>query len=74
MPDFDDDGKIWVRGSVSPEYGVRVGTSFFIIGKELIYFSILLYRFNHHFPYSIFYPFNSSLFVVGGEGGIDHER
>ncbi len=34
MPDFDDHGKIWVPGSVSPEYGVRVGTSFFIIGKE----------------------------------------
>ncbi len=34
MPDFDDDGKIWVPGSVRPEYGVRVGTSYFIIGKE----------------------------------------
>ncbi|HAX45758.1 MAG TPA: hypothetical protein DCX78_02880 [Nitrospina sp.] len=34
MPDFDDDGKIWVRGSVRPEYGVRVGDLYFITGME----------------------------------------
>lgn len=34
MSDIDDDGKIWLRGSVRPEYGVRVGELYFIIGKE----------------------------------------
>ena len=34
MPDIDDDGKIWLRGSARPEYGVRVGESYFVTGKE----------------------------------------
>ena len=29
-----DDGKIWLRGSARPEYGVRVGKVYFITGKE----------------------------------------
>ena len=29
-----DDGKIWLRGSSRPEYGVRIGKVYFITGKE----------------------------------------
>ena len=34
MSDIDDDGKIWLRGSARPEYGVRIGERYFVIGKE----------------------------------------
>ena len=34
MLNIDDDGKIWLRGSSRPEYGVRVGGLYFITGKE----------------------------------------
>ena len=34
MPDIDDDGKIWLRGSARPEYGVRVGLLYFVPGKK----------------------------------------
>lgn len=34
MPEIDDTGTIWIRGRVRPEYGVRVGESYFITGKE----------------------------------------
>ena len=34
MKNIDDEGKIWLKGSVKPEYGVRVGNLYFIIGKE----------------------------------------
>ena len=34
MSDIDDNGKIWLRGSTRPEYGVRVGKLYFVIGKE----------------------------------------
>ena len=33
MSDIDDDGKIWLQGNVKPEYGVRIGESYFILGK-----------------------------------------
>ena len=34
MKIIDDEGKIWLKGSVKPEYGVRVGNLYFITGKE----------------------------------------
>ena len=34
MENIDDEGKIWLKGSVKPEYGVRVGNLYFITGKE----------------------------------------
>ena len=34
MSDIDDDGKIWLRGSARPEYGVRIGERYFVTGKE----------------------------------------
>ena len=34
MLDIDDDGKIWLRGYAKPDYGVRVGELYFVIGKE----------------------------------------
>ena len=34
MKNIDDEGKIWLKGSVKPEYGVRVGNLYFITGKE----------------------------------------
>ena len=34
MENIDDEGKIWLKGSVKPEYGVRVGDLYFITGKE----------------------------------------
>ena len=32
--DVDDNGKIWLRGSIKPEYGVRVGELYFITGID----------------------------------------
>ena len=29
-----DDGKIWLRGSTKPEYGIRVGELYFVPGKK----------------------------------------
>ena len=34
MLDIDDDGKIWLRGCAKPDYGIRIGTLYFVIGKE----------------------------------------
>ena len=34
MKIINDKGKIWLKGSVKPEYGVRVGDLYFITGKE----------------------------------------
>ena len=34
MLEIEDDGKIWLQGTFSPEYGVRVGGLFFVIGKN----------------------------------------
>ena len=34
MKNIDDEGKIWLKGSEKPEYGVRVGNLYFITGKE----------------------------------------
>lgn len=34
MPTIDDDGKIWIRGTVRPEYGVRVKNRYFVTGGE----------------------------------------
>ena len=33
MSAIDDDGKIWLRGSAMPEYGVRIGKRYFVTGK-----------------------------------------
>ena len=33
MRNINDSGKIWLRGSVRPEYGVRVGDNFFVVGE-----------------------------------------
>jgi len=32
MRNINDSGKIWLRGSVRPEYGVRVGDNYFVVG------------------------------------------
>ena len=33
MRKINDSGKIWLRGSVRPEYGVRVGENYFVVGE-----------------------------------------
>jgi len=33
MQNINDSGKIWLRGSVRPEYGVRVGDNYFVVGE-----------------------------------------
>ena len=33
MRNINDSGKIWLRGSVRPEYGVRVGDNYFVVGE-----------------------------------------
>ena len=33
MINIDDDGKIWLQGYNTPEYGVRVGGLYFVIGQ-----------------------------------------
>ena len=33
MINIDDDGKIWLQGNSTPEYGVRVGDLCFVIGQ-----------------------------------------
>ena len=33
MRKIHDSGKIWLRGSVRPEYGVRVGDNYFVVGE-----------------------------------------
>ena len=33
MRNINDSGKIWLRGSVRPEYGVRVGDKYFVVGE-----------------------------------------
>ena len=33
MLNINDSGKIWLRGSVRPEYGVRVGDNYFVVGE-----------------------------------------
>ena len=33
MRKINDSGKIWMRGSVRPEYGVRVGDNYFVVGE-----------------------------------------
>jgi hypothetical protein len=33
MRKTNDSGKIWLRGSVRPEYGVRVGDNYFVVGE-----------------------------------------
>ena len=33
MINIDDDGKIWLQGYSSPEYGVRVGDLCFVVGQ-----------------------------------------
>ena len=33
MQNINDSGKIWLRGSVRPEYGVRVGENYFVVGE-----------------------------------------
>ena len=33
MLNINDSGKIWLRGSVRPEYGVRVGDKYFVVGE-----------------------------------------
>ena len=33
MRNINDSGKIWLRGSVRPEYGVRVGEKYFVVGE-----------------------------------------
>ena len=34
MRNIHDSGKIWLRGSVRPEYGVRVGDKYFVVGES----------------------------------------
>ena len=33
MRNINDSGKIWLRGSVRPEYGVRVDDNYFVVGE-----------------------------------------
>ena len=33
MRNINDSGKIWLRGSVRPEYGVRIGEKYFVVGE-----------------------------------------
>ena len=33
MRNINDSGKIWLRGSIRPEYGVRVGEKYFVVGE-----------------------------------------
>jgi len=33
MRNINDSGKIWLRGSIRPEYGVRVGDNYFVVGE-----------------------------------------
>jgi len=33
MRKINDSGKIWLRGSVRPEYGVRVADNYFVVGE-----------------------------------------
>ena len=33
MRKINDSGKIWLRGSVRPEYGVRVDDNYFVVGE-----------------------------------------
>ena len=33
MRNINDSGKIWLRGSVRPGYGVRVGDNYFVVGE-----------------------------------------
>jgi len=55
MSQIDDFGKIWLRGFLSPEFGVRVDEVYFVIGtgdpkniQSLIY--------NNYLIAAIFYP------------------
>ena len=54
-----DDGKIWLRGSARPEYGVRVGKGYFITGKEDA--EIINYLIDDNFLYVdiLYYPLSS---------------
>ena len=54
MANIEDEGKIWLKGSVKPEFGVRVGNLYFVIGNEdnkniscLVYGKYLLVGFDN---------------------------
>ena len=55
MRKINDSGKIWLRGSVRPEYGVRIGDNYFVVGEGDSQSTIYSVYENHlfvalHFP------------------------
>ncbi len=52
---INDSGKIWLRGSVRPEYGVRVGDNYFVVGEGDSQSTIYSIYENHLFA-ALHYP------------------
>ena len=55
MRNINDSGKIWLRGSVRPEYGVRVGDNYFVVGEGDSQSTIYSINENHLFV-ALYYP------------------
>ena len=55
MLNINDSGKIWLRGSVRPEYGVRVGDKYFVVGEGDFQSTIYSLYENHLFV-ALHYP------------------
>ena len=48
MQNINDSGKIWLRGSVTPEYGVRIDDNYFVVGEGDSQSTIYLIYENQH--------------------------
>ena len=55
MRNINDSGKIWLRGSVRPEYGVRIGDNYFVVGEGDSQSTIYSVYENHLFVV-LYYP------------------
>ena len=52
---INDSGKIWLRGSVRPEHGVRIGDNYFVVGEGDSQSTIYSIYENHLFA-ALYYP------------------
>ena len=55
MRKINDSGKIWLRGSFIPEYGIRVGDNYFVVGEgdsQSITYSV----YENHLFVALHYP------------------
>jgi hypothetical protein len=59
MRNVDDTGKIWLLGSVKPEYAVRIGCLYIIVGEGDSQ-SIMLSLYENHLFVALHYPENQS--------------